>query len=136
MKAKVRFLGLDVHAETIAVAVAEPGDEVRSLGTIANRAESIRKLVKKLGQATTIAQRHDARWHRQYMRLSMAKHHGVAKLAIAHKLAVRLYWMLRRRMAQKTAFSNIPAIIGRRSCAQKLCRSRNQRDHAADNKKP
>jgi transposase len=49
MKAKVRFLGLDVHAETIAVAVAEPDGEVRSLGTILNRAESIRKLVKKLG---------------------------------------------------------------------------------------
>ena len=49
MKNKVRFLGLDVHAETIAVAVAEPDGEVRSLGTIANRAESIRKLVKKLG---------------------------------------------------------------------------------------
>jgi hypothetical protein len=25
----------------------------------------------------------------------MSKHHGVAKVAIAHKLAVRLYWMLR-----------------------------------------
>ena len=25
----------------------------------------------------------------------MNKHHGVAKVAIAHKLAVRLYWMLR-----------------------------------------
>jgi transposase len=49
MKEKVRFLGLDVHAETIAVAVAEPDGSVRSLGTIANRAESIRKLVKKLG---------------------------------------------------------------------------------------
>ena len=49
MKNKVRFLGLDVHAETIAVAIAEPDGEVRSLGTIANRAESIRKLVKKLG---------------------------------------------------------------------------------------
>ena len=49
MKEKVRFLGLDVHAETIAVAIAEPGGEVRSLGTIANREESIRKLVKKLG---------------------------------------------------------------------------------------
>ncbi len=49
MKEKVRFLGLDVHAETIAVAVAEPDGEVRSLGTIANREESIRKLVKKLG---------------------------------------------------------------------------------------
>jgi transposase len=49
MKEKVRFLGLDVHAETIAVAIAEPDGEVRSLGTILNRAESIRKLVKKLG---------------------------------------------------------------------------------------
>jgi len=49
MKETVRFLGLDVHAETIAVAIAEPDGEVRSLGTIANRAESIRKLVKKLG---------------------------------------------------------------------------------------
>lgn len=49
MKEKVRFLGLDVHAETIAVAVAEQDGEVRSLGVIANRAESVRKLVRKLG---------------------------------------------------------------------------------------
>jgi len=41
-------LGLDVHAETIVVAVAEADGEVRSLGTIANRGESIRKLVGKL----------------------------------------------------------------------------------------
>ena len=51
MKEKLRFLGLDVHAEMIAVAVAEPEGEVRSLGTIPNRAESIRKLIKKLGPA-------------------------------------------------------------------------------------
>src|SRR4051795_3988209 len=50
----VRFLGLDVHAETIAVAVAEPQGEVRSLGTIPNRPESIRKLVKKLGGAESL----------------------------------------------------------------------------------
>jgi transposase len=42
-------LGLDVHAETITVAIAEPDGEVRSLGTIPNRAESIRKLIRKLG---------------------------------------------------------------------------------------
>jgi transposase len=48
---KVRFLGLDVHAETIAVAIAEPSGEVRSLGIIPNREEPIRKLVKKLGPA-------------------------------------------------------------------------------------
>ena len=49
MREKLRFLGLDVHAETIAVAVAEPDGEVRSLGTIANREDSIRKLIRKLG---------------------------------------------------------------------------------------
>lgn len=49
MKKTVRFLGLDVHAETIAVAVAEADGTVRSLGTIANREEAVRKLVKKLG---------------------------------------------------------------------------------------
>jgi transposase len=47
----VRFIGLDVHAETIAVAVAEPGGEVRSLGTIPNRPASIQKVMKKLGPA-------------------------------------------------------------------------------------
>ena len=47
----VRFIGLDVHAETIAVAVAETHGDVRSLGTIPNRPESIRKLMKKLGPA-------------------------------------------------------------------------------------
>jgi len=49
MREKLRFLGLDVHAETIAVAVAEPDGEVRNLGTIANREDSIRKFIKKLG---------------------------------------------------------------------------------------
>jgi len=33
------------------VAVADTDEDVRSLGTIPNRAESIRKLVKKLGPA-------------------------------------------------------------------------------------
>jgi transposase len=46
---KIRFVGLDVHAETVAVAVAEPDGEVRSLGIIPNRLESIRKLLGKLG---------------------------------------------------------------------------------------
>lgn len=47
----VRFIGLDVHAETIAVAAAKAGGEVRSLGVIPNRMESIRTLMKKLGPA-------------------------------------------------------------------------------------
>lgn len=46
---KIQFVGLDVHAETIAVAVAETGGEIRSHGIIPNRLESIRKMIHKLG---------------------------------------------------------------------------------------
>ena len=48
---KLRFVGLDVHADTIAVAVAEPDGEVRSIGIIPNRLESVRKMIGKLGPA-------------------------------------------------------------------------------------
>ncbi len=51
---RIKFVGLDVHAETIAVAVAEPDGEMRSLGVIPNREESIRKLVKKLGPVVAL----------------------------------------------------------------------------------
>ena len=44
-----RYVGLDVHAETIAVAVAESTGEVRSLGVIPNRAESVATCLGKLG---------------------------------------------------------------------------------------
>lgn len=45
----LRHLGLDVHAETITAAVAEPDGSVRELGTIAHRPEAVRKLLAKLG---------------------------------------------------------------------------------------
>jgi transposase len=44
------YLGLDVHKETIAVALAhqDPPAQVESLGQIVNRPEAVRKLVEKL----------------------------------------------------------------------------------------
>ena len=45
---------MDVHAETIAVAVAEQDGEVRSPGTIPNRLESIRKLMHKFEDVKTL----------------------------------------------------------------------------------
>lgn len=49
VKKDIRFLGLDVHAETIAAAMAEPSGEIRFLGAIPNRPEAVRRLVRKLG---------------------------------------------------------------------------------------
>lgn len=53
---KLRFVGLVVHAETIVPAVAEESmtGEVRSLGAIPNRVESIRKPTAKLGPASNL----------------------------------------------------------------------------------
>jgi len=51
MKDATRFLGLDVHADTIAAAYADDGrdGEVRALGIIPNEPAAIRRLVQKLG---------------------------------------------------------------------------------------
>ena len=49
-----RFVGLDVHAATIAVAVAEPTGEVREMGVIPNEPEAVRKLMKRLGPAAPL----------------------------------------------------------------------------------
>jgi transposase len=49
MKNCTRYLGLDVHAETIAAAVAEGRGQIRSLGKLANRPEAVRKLIEQLG---------------------------------------------------------------------------------------
>jgi len=49
MKNDIRFVGLDVHAESITVSVIGPDGEIRSLGSLPNRAEAVRRLVKRLG---------------------------------------------------------------------------------------
>src|SRR5512135_158966 len=47
----MRYVGMDVHAESIAIAVVEDNGTERELGTIPNRPEAIRKCLKKLGPA-------------------------------------------------------------------------------------
>lgn len=56
----VRFVGLDVHAETIAVAVADGAEDVRSVGVIPNRPEALAKLVKTLGPAERLRMCYEA----------------------------------------------------------------------------
>lgn len=54
MEKDIRHVGFDVDSERIAVAVAEPEGEVRSLGTIPYTEEAVRRLVKKLGPASQL----------------------------------------------------------------------------------
>jgi hypothetical protein len=57
MDKAIRFVGLDVHAQTITVAVAEPNGEVHSLGATAHRPDALLKLLKEAracGAATSV----------------------------------------------------------------------------------
>jgi len=49
MAKSTRYLGLDVHAETIVAAIAEGRSKVRSLGELRNRPAALKKLLAKVG---------------------------------------------------------------------------------------
>lgn len=51
MADSVKFIGLDVHKESISIAIADGSrqGEVRFYGTITNTADSITKFIKKVG---------------------------------------------------------------------------------------
>ena len=67
--------------------------EHRRLGAISKQGNGFMRFL--LVQAAMSAAKGDAELGRAYKRLCQKKHHGVAKVAIARKLVVRLYWMLR-----------------------------------------
>jgi transposase len=48
-----------------------------------------------LGEAAQAAARCNPDWRRRYMHLMMRREKRIAKVAMARKLAVRLYWMWR-----------------------------------------
>lgn len=48
-----RFVGMDVHARTIAIAVAD-GEGVRSVGVIPNRPDTLRRVMKRLGPPASL----------------------------------------------------------------------------------
>lgn len=65
----------------------------RRLGAISKQGSSFMRFL--LVQGATSAARAETGLARGYRRLAVQKHHGIAKVMVARKLAVRLYWMWR-----------------------------------------
>ncbi len=65
----------------------------RRLGSISKQGNPFLRYLLVEGAAS--AAKGDQSLARMYARLKAKKHHGVAKVAVARKLAVRLYWMAR-----------------------------------------
>ncbi len=63
------------------------------LGHISKQGNTLLRYL--LGEAAQAAVRCDSDWRRRYVHLAMRREKNIAKVAIARKLAVRLYWMWR-----------------------------------------
>lgn len=66
----------------------------RRLGHISKQGNALLRFL--LVQAAQAAIRHDADWRRQFLHLAMRRERRIAKVAMARKLAVHLFWMWRR----------------------------------------
>jgi transposase len=79
------------------------------LGAISKQGNSMLRWL--LVEAAQTAARFDPELRRAYQRLKFRRVSGVAKVAIARRLAVRLYWMLRQRIdyAQLVRMSGSPS---------------------------
>jgi transposase len=63
------------------------------LGHITKQGSSLLRFL--LGEAAQAAARCDVDWRRRYMHLAVRRQRNIAKVAMARRLAVRLYWMWR-----------------------------------------
>src|ERR1700675_1335853 len=64
------------------------------LGHITKQGSSLLRFL--LGEAAQAAARCDADWRRRYMHLALRRQRNIAKVAMARRLGVRVYWMWRK----------------------------------------
>ena len=81
----VSYLGLNPSEDS--------SGERRRLGGISKQGSSFMRLLLIQGAQTAVRGDEDLR--RQYRRLASKKHRAVAKVMVARKLAVRMFWMLK-----------------------------------------
>jgi transposase len=75
------------------VPTEESSGERRHLGHISKQGSTLLRFL--LVAAAQITVRSDPDWRRYYLHLAMRRERAIAKVAMARKLAVRLYWMWR-----------------------------------------
>ncbi|MGC1601518.1 MAG: IS110 family transposase [Candidatus Acidiferrales bacterium] len=82
------------------------------LGHISKQGSSLLRFL--LGEAAQAAARCDADWRRRYMHLALRRQRNIAKVAMARRLAVRLYWMWRKgwEYAEWVKFGSHPGQLG------------------------
>jgi transposase len=68
--------------------------ERRQLGPISKQGNSLLRFLQV--EAAQVTVRSGLRWRNQFFHLAMRRGRKIAKVAMARRLAVRLYWMWRR----------------------------------------
>jgi transposase len=88
------------------VPMEESSGQRRRLGHITKQGNSLLRFL--LVEAAQVTVRSDPQWRNQYFHLAMRRGRKIAKVAMARRLAVRLYWMWRKGWdyEQMTKFSS------------------------------
>jgi transposase len=96
----------------------ESSGERRRLGHITKQGNSLLRFL--LVEAAQVTVRSDQQWRNQYFHLAMRRGRKIAKVAMARRLAVRLYWMWRKGWdyEQMTKFSSHAGQPGHRDGVQ------------------
>jgi transposase len=87
--------GKQIAAYLGLVPAEDSSGERRRLGHISKQGHSLLRFL--LVEAAQVTVRSDPRWRNQFFHLAMRRGRKIAKVAMARRLAVRLYWMWRRR---------------------------------------
>ena len=86
--------GKQIAAYLGLVPLEDSSGERRRLGHITKQGNSILRFL--LVEAAPVAARSIPQWRNQYFHLAMRRGRKIAKVAMARKLAVRLFWMMRQ----------------------------------------
>jgi transposase len=89
-----RHLGADIGFLSVLHTSGKSSGNQRRLGHITKQGNSLLRFL--LVEAAQVTVRSLPEWRSKYVHLTMRRGGKIAKVAMARKLAVRLYWMMRK----------------------------------------